>query len=386
VLSIGSLLATAPVASADHDGNVPPSNDRCDQAEPIQQLNQTYEGRTNRGAGVGECTTVGERLECATAEGPAPYGHTVWYAVTITTKGRFTVAASGASDVRTVPSGDLAALDTVIALYRSGQLQYLGCNDDGNPNVFGGSDLTAEVQPGDYFIQVGGFDYADTGPDRGFFRLSLAFAEDLDDDDDGVPDVRDCMPNNPAVHPNAPDVNNGVDDNCDRTVDPDEDSDGEARPPVGRDCGPNNPRIYPGAPEVRGNKVDEDCNDRKAPFRRIQAAPRLIGDLGPPFRFTAIEVDQVPKGALVRVRCTVRGRSCGSKNKRGQGRGRTVKVAALRKLLPPGTKITILVTKKNWIGAYTRYTLRAGKRPRRFDDCVNEGATRPRKGKCPGTR
>jgi hypothetical protein len=53
----------------------------------------------------------------------------------------------------------------------------------------------------------------------------------LDSDRDSYPDVTDCSPLNPAVHPNAIELCNGIDDNCNVTVDegfPDSDRDGIA--------------------------------------------------------------------------------------------------------------------------------------------------------------
>jgi len=40
-----------------------------------------------------------------------------------------------------------------------------------------------------------------------------------DDDNDGTPDVTDCAPFDAAIHPGAAERCNGVDDNCDGTVD-----------------------------------------------------------------------------------------------------------------------------------------------------------------------
>ncbi len=92
----------------------------------------------------------------------------------------------------------------------------------------------------------------------------------------------DCDDEDPAAYPNANEVCNGVDDDCDGAVDegandprlwyPDNDGDGHGRAPgvmactppanhVGPDddCDDTNPRTFPGAAEAC-NGVDDDCD------------------------------------------------------------------------------------------------------------------------------
>jgi hypothetical protein len=109
---------------------------------------------------------------------------------------------------------------------------------------------------------------------------------DWDDDGDGVADTADCQPLDPDIHPQAEESCNGIDDDCDGTIDgegavgctpyfPDEDDDtfganGSASQclcepvppwtsPFDLDCDDGNPEVNPLAPE-QCNQFDDNCN------------------------------------------------------------------------------------------------------------------------------
>ena len=100
------------------------------------------------------------------------------------------------------------------------------CDDDDDGD--GDPDLS-DCAPFDLEIHAGAVEECDgidnnceLGVDEGFNDSDLdSFKDcvDLDDDNDGDPDVTDCAPLDPAVHAKAADVCNAVDDNCDGVVD-----------------------------------------------------------------------------------------------------------------------------------------------------------------------
>lgn len=117
-----------------------------------------------------------------------------------------------------------------------------------------------------------------TAPDDG--NGSGATADDRDGD--GVTDLKDCDPDNADVYPGATDGCDGIDNDCDDSVDEDvdvtswfRDQDGDefgdpdqilvqcAQPnayvALGTDCGPSDASIFPGAPE-HCDGLDHDCD------------------------------------------------------------------------------------------------------------------------------
>ena len=89
-----------------------------------------------------------------------------------------------------------------------------------------------------------------------------------DADHDGTVDANDCKPYDSDIHPRAPEVCDGIDNNCDNDIDDgdyDADDDGfddvvACYPLVGSwDCNDEDPAIHPGAPETC-DYADENCD------------------------------------------------------------------------------------------------------------------------------
>jgi hypothetical protein len=83
---------------------------------------------------------------------------------------------------------------------------------------------------------------------------------DRDNDRDGWADSRDCAAGDSAINPGATEADNGIDDDCDGSVDDGLDGDGDTFTPIfGGDCDDTSASTYPGAPEV-DDGADNDCD------------------------------------------------------------------------------------------------------------------------------
>jgi Bacterial Ig-like domain/PKD domain len=93
-----------------------------------------------------------------------------------------------------------------------------------------------------------------------------------------------------------------------------------------------------------------------------------------------LEVQQMPAGARITVRCKGRGCPIKSATRVAMAGGRGVAPVEFRRFersLPFGLTLEILVSKPGEIGKYTRFTIRRGKLPRRVDMCLEPASLKP---------
>lgn len=122
---------------------------------------------------------------------------------------------------------------------------------------------------------------------QSFLKAQEYFYED--EDQDGFYSYEECDDRNSIVYPGAPEICDGIDNDCDGMIDEnleliryykDSDKDGFGNKEITLDtcitfapegwttntldCNDSNPNIYGGAPDVPDNGIDEDCSSRDA--------------------------------------------------------------------------------------------------------------------------
>ena len=150
-----------------------------------------------------------------------------------------------------------------------------GQKDEGFPDTDndGAADCLEADKDGDGVVD--GLDNCDStfNPGQADFDLDgMGDACDLDDDNDQFADADDCAPKDKKVNPDAQELCDGIDNNCNYVVDEgfpdsdadgfkdclddDDDGDGVEDP---KDCQPLKASVYPGAEEACDG-IDNDCD------------------------------------------------------------------------------------------------------------------------------
>ena len=147
--------------------------------------------------------------------------------------------------------------NTTLTLLASDGLAVLASNDDRGPTDK--SSLVSYTPPSSTRLYV----RSAHGPGFGLYGSYdlkiLGAAAGTDVDLDGYPTTNDCNDANPSIYPGATEVCNGIDDDCDTSVDEGFDQDYDGVTTCAGDCNNLNAAIHPGAPEVC-NGIDDDCD------------------------------------------------------------------------------------------------------------------------------
>jgi hypothetical protein len=280
-----------------------------------------------------------EVLTCQRANGSiAAYSRTVWF--------RYTAPASGQAIIRTN-----GGLDTVEAVYQGDSPTPVGCNDDEISTLVGPSGVTINVTPGDYLIQVGGF-----AGNRGAFTETVDFT--------------------PTIT-----ASKGVESTPSKDVD----GDGYIGTQFGGpDCNDNNAGIHPTAVDIPHDGIDQNCDGQDATYSKLKADASVVTRFHK--RYTQIVKLPVsgPIGASVVLMCSSKKRGCELKR-------RTFTITSPAKLelgkylktskLTSKAKVTVTVTKSGFIGKFTQYKIRLGRKPKVTNLCLEPGSNKPQQ-KC----
>jgi hypothetical protein len=111
-----------------------------------------------------------------------------------------------------------------------------------------------------------------------------------------------------------------------------------------------------------------------SPFPRIVIAGVVTRGAAQLTEFTI----RGPRGALVKFRCVG---SCPFRTRRLRMRARRVRVRSLERRWRPGAVLEVTISRRGFIGKFSRFRFRAGNVPKRQDQCLAPGARKPRR--CP---
>jgi hypothetical protein len=147
------------------------------------------------------------------------------------------------------------------------------------------------------------------------------------------------------------------------TAPADADHDGVS-PPL--DCNDSNPAIRPGAPDKPGDKIDQDCNGKDAPFPVLGAATTFgYGFFGARTAITKLEIGKLAGGETITITCKTKRLGCPFakktyKNVKKASKRKLASLFGARHKLRTGARVEVRITKAGTVGSSA--TLTVGKR------------------------
>ena len=152
------------------------------------------------------------------------------------------------------------------------------------------------------------------------------------------------------------------------------------------DCNDADPKIRPGAPDKPGDKIDQDCNGRDAPYPLLRRTIEAFSATYPVDRytkFTAMTVKPARRGDRLRLTC--KGPGCELRKKTIKVRKSARKLSLLRRLkgskLRKGAVVQLRITRPGTVGRVATWRIRAPKTPNMTRSCLQPGAKKP--SRCP---
>jgi hypothetical protein len=161
------------------------------------------------------------------------------------------------------------------------------------------------------------------------------------------------------------------------------DADGDGVPPPA-DCNDADPRIRPGATDTPGDKIDQDCSGRDAPFPVLaELTTYAYRNAGSAKLLTSLQLTRLAGGETAVVTCTGgRRRGCSFKTKRytklKPGKRSLTRLFRGRSLRS-GAVVAVLVTKPATVGSALTLKFRGRRAPRVTRACLPPGAKRPQR-------
>ncbi len=118
-----------------------------------------------------------------------------------------------------------------------------------------------DLAVGDYTATLTVSDDVNTSTDTMLLGIPESIPPVTDVDGDLFsPEDGDCNDNDATINPDATEVCDEIDNNCDGQIDEGFDADGDGFTQCGGDCNDTNPSINPTATEFPGNEIDENCD------------------------------------------------------------------------------------------------------------------------------